>query len=284
MFWNPSAIAQSRKPHNISLLTNLKNNVKLGGFYSFNEKFTLAAGGIYTFQDERRKSFYIPVPSDDPYNNVLEVDSTKMKLQEYAVYLSPVYKVNDKLSVGLTLKSIWQDFNIPNSVFIEFTDGVGIGTFNDSTIRKQHFDVDISSTIKVTNALQVGVNLMNLAGTELYADAFVPGQADIPMQNQRSLGLGILYKWQRFNFGTDILFTTYGLYDATLGVNFVPFNNALLSAGFAVKQLSYSFAFRMKYFRIAYINDNDWLVNERRTGKSEILNGKIYGGFIFDLN
>jgi len=58
----------------------------------------------------------------------------------------------------------------------------------------------------------------------------------------------------------------------------------LLSAGFAVKQLSYSFAFRMKFFRIAYINDNEWLVNERRTGKSEILNGKIFGGFIFDLN
>jgi hypothetical protein len=284
MFWNPSAIAQGRKPHNISLHTNLKNNVKLGGFYSINEKFTLAAGGIYTFQDERRKSFYIPVPSDDPYNNLLEVDSTKMKLQEYAVFLSPVYKVNDNLSVALTLKAIWQDFNIPSLVFVEFSDGVGIGTFSDSTVRKQHFDVDISATLKVTNALQIGANLMNLAGSELYANAFVPGQADVPMQKQRSLGLGIIYKWQRFNFGTDMLFTADGLYDATVGANYVPFNNALLSAGFAVKQLSYSFAFRMKFFRIAYINDNEWLVNERRTGKSEILNGKIYGGFIFDLN
>jgi len=74
------------------------------------------------------------------------------------------------------------------------------------------------------------------------------------------------------------------LYAASFGANFVPFNNTLLSAEFTVKQLSYSFAFRIKHFRIAYINDNDWMVNQKRTGKSSILNGKIYGGFIFDFN
>ena len=81
-----------------------------------------------------------------------------------------------------------------------------------------------------------------------------------------------------------ILFTENGFYDASFGINYVPFNNALLSAGFAVKQLSYSVAFRIKHFRIAYINDNDWMVNEKRKGKSNILNGRLYGGFIFDLN
>jgi hypothetical protein len=57
----------------------------------------------------------------------------------------------------------------------------------------------------------------------------------------------------------------------------------LISAGIAVKQLSYSLSFKIKYFRIAYINDNNWMVNETRKGKSGILNGRIYGGFIFDL-
>jgi hypothetical protein len=80
-----------------------------------------------------------------------------------------------------------------------------------------------------------------------------------------------------------MLFTNEGLYDASLGVNYVPFNNALISAGIAVKQLSYSLAFRIKHFRIAYINDNGWLVNERRSGKLDILNGKLYGGFVFDF-
>jgi len=48
--------------------------------------------------------------------------------------------------------------------------------------------------------------------------------------------------------------------------------------------LSYSVSFRMKYFRIAYINDNDLMVNETKKGKANILDGKIYGGFIFDLD
>jgi len=282
MFWNPSAIAQSRKPNNISLLTNIKNTVKLGGFYRINEKITLAAGGIYAFQDERRKSSFVSETNYDP-NNPLEVDSTKMKLHEYALFVSPVYKVNDRLSTSLTLKSIWQNFNIPDKLFID-PENHFIGAFTDSIIKKQHVDIDLSMSYKLTNALQIGANLMNLAGTELYADAFVPGQTVIPVQNQRSLGLGLVYKWQRFNFGTDMLFTADGLYDASLGANYVPFNNALISAGFAIKQLSYSFTFRMKYFRIAYINDNGWMINERKSGKAQILNGQLFGGFIFDLN
>ncbi len=187
--------------------------------------------------------------------------------------------------MGLTLKTVWQNFNIPNTLMIapDYT-GTEIGTFTDSIIKEAHFDVDLSATFKITNALQLGVNLMNLAGTELYNDAFVPGQAVIPMQNQRSLGLGLTYKWQRFNVGADALFTPDELYDAAIGVNYVPFNNALISAGLAVKQMSYSLAFRIKNFRIAYINDNDFLVNERRDSKlGGIFNGQIYGGFIFDL-
>lgn len=284
MFWNPSAIAWSKKPNNISLLTNVRNNVKLGGFYTVNEKFSLAAGGIYTAQDERRVSFFEGTPPVNNPGNVLQVDSTKMKLKEFAAFISPVYKVNNKFSLGITLKSVWQDFNIPNTLIVASPYGTGIGTFTDSIIRDQHFDVDLSATYKLTSALQVGVNLMSLAGTKLYNDAFVPGQSDIQMQNQRSLGLGLDYKWQRFNAGADLLFTENELYDASFGVNYVPFNNALISAGVAVKQMSYSFAFRIKNFRIAYLNDNDWLVNEKRTGKSAIFNGKIYGGFIFDLN
>jgi hypothetical protein len=125
---------------------------------------------------------------------------------------------------------------------------------------------------------------MNLAGPKLYTDAFVPATAKGTMQGQRTLGIGLVYKWRRLQVGTDVLFTEDEFYDATVGVNYVPFNNALLSAGMALKQLSYSFAFRLKHFRVAYINDNNWLINDKRQGKSSILNGRIYGGFIFDLN
>jgi hypothetical protein len=92
---------------------------------------------------------------------------------------------------------------------------------------------------------------------------------------EKIINRGLLYKWQRLNIGADLLFTDNGLYDASFGVSYVPFNNALISAGIAVKQVGYSISFRIKYFRIAHINDNDWLVNEKRKGKSAILNGRI---------
>ncbi len=275
VFWNPSATALSRHNGNISLLTNLKNNAKLGGFYKINDRFSLGTGGIYTRQDEFRQVTFFQGTS--PRTE----DSVNMKLKEFAAYLSPGYKINDRLSVGLSVKSTWQQFNIPNVVNVN---SKGKGTFRDSSINEQHFDLDVSASFKATPSLQVGINLMNLAGTELYSDAFVPGQANIPLQQQRSLGLGLVYKWQRLNVGTDILLTEDGWYDASLGLNYVPFNNALLSAGLTFKQLSYSFAFRMKHFRVSYISDNDWMQNEKRKGRSGILDGNIYGGFVFDFN
>lgn len=275
IFWNPSATALSRHNGDISLLTNLKNSAKLGGFYKINEKLSLGAGGIYTGQDEFRQVSFLQGGSSR-----IE-DSVNMKLKEFAAYLSPGYKINDRLSVGLSVKSTWQQFNIPNIVNVS---SQRTGTFRDSSVHEQHFDVDVSASFKATPSLQIGINLMNLAGTELYADAFVPGQTTIPMQQQRSLGLGFVYKWQRLNVGSDILLTKDGLYDASLGINYVPFNNALLSAGLTFKQLSYSFAFRIKHFRVSYISDNVWMQNEKRKGRSGILDGRIYGGFIFDFN
>ncbi len=278
---NPSAIAGSRKPTNISLLTNLKNNAKAAGFLKLNQNFSLGGGMLYTAQDEFRNAFF---RSADNLQDTTRrsIDSLSIRVKEFAAFISPVMKINSKLSVAVTIKSLWQQIKIPGKLFIG--DGGKTSTFTDSSASKQHFDVDISATYKINGAFQAGFNLMNLAGTKLYADVPVPGQKNIPLQKQRSAGLGLLYKWQRFNFGTDLLFTEEGFYDATLGVNYVPFNNALISAGMAVKQLSYSASFRIKYFRIAYINDNGWMVNDKRKGKSGILNGKIYGGFIFDLN
>ena len=245
VFWNPSSIVNSRKAANISLLTNVKNNVKLAGFYKLTDKFAIGVGGIFTNQDEFRGVFFQrdPANGDDPF----KVDSAKMKLKEYAVYISPAYKINKQLSLGLSVKSIWQNFTIPDSLQLLPNT---TGQFFDSTIKKQKFDLDFSVTYRINKSLQLGINAMNLAGTKLYADAFAPDQKNRSFQNQRSFGLGLCYKWQRFNFGADVLFTEDAFYDAAFGINYVPFNEALISAGIAVKQLSYSLSFRLKYFRL----------------------------------
>ncbi len=274
--WNPSAIAFSRKPNNVSLLTNLKNNVKFSGFFKVKNNISIAIGGVYTNQDELRNTIFKRTSDDFQ----LSADSTMMKLKEYTAVISGAYKATNKLSFGVAVKSIWQDFTIPQKLFIKS----GIGAFSYSNVKKQGFDVDVSATYRIANSLQAGVNLMNLTGSKLYSDAFVSGQQNVPILQQRSLGIGLTYKVQRFNMGADAIFNKTGFYDLALGANYVPFNNALIAAGIAVKQLNYSLAFRLKHFRLAYINDNAWLINERKSGKSKILNGRLYGGFVFDLN
>lgn len=275
IFWNPSAITSSSELHNISLFTNFKNNIKAGGYLALTDKISLGAGVIYTRQDEFQKT---------EYQRGFKVTADHLlKLDEYAIFVSSAIQLNKKASLGLALKSIRQNFNIPKTFEIRATPDGNINIFRDSSVSKQEFDVDLSFSYKITKEFQIGINIMNIAGTELHADGFVPQQTDLEFQNLRSLGIGLCYKWKRFNFGSDILFTQDDFYDATVGVNYVPFNNALLSAGFAIKQLSYSLAFKLKHFRIAYINDNSLLINEERKGKIDFFDGKIYSGLVFNF-
>ena len=276
-FWNPAAMTAGSKKNSISLLTNVKSNGKLSGFFAITDRLSMGAGAIYTRQDEFRDGIF---RREVPLNNKL-IDSVEMNLKEYAAYLSAGYKVNNRLSIGVSLKSIWQAFNIPIDVFIEAKDGQNINTFTHRQIKEQDWEVDLSASYKISKSFGIGVNAMNLLGTQLHADAFTPVQTDIPYQQQRSLGVGLHYKWQRFHFGSDVLLTEDGLYDASLGVNFVPFNEGLLAVGYAFEQKSYSLALRLKHFRLAYIGDNDFFANEKRKGKSNFLSGRLYGGFSF---
>jgi hypothetical protein len=277
VFWNPSTIVNHKVSNNIALFTNVKNNGKLTGFFRINNRLSLGGGVIFTRQDEFDSVKFARG------GNIVKKDSFFFKLKEYAAYISSSIRINNKLSLGVAVKSTWQDFNLPDSLFISSDASGNINTLTDSTIKEQKLDVDFSVTYKVSKSFQVGLNVMNIAGTKLFADAFVPRQKNIPFQNQRAFGLGLCYKYQRFNFGVDILATEDDFYDAAFGVNYVPFNDALISAGIAVKQVSYSLSFRLKHFRLAYIDDNDYLVNEKRKGKSSILNGRLYGGFSFNF-
>ena len=283
VYWNASAIANSSKPNNISLLANYKNNIKLSGYEQITQQFYLGLGGIYTKQDQISKLDLIGIDNNNHGNPANDVDHPE-KLQEFAAFLSPVYKINNRASVGLTLKSIWQQFNNPNLAALESSSGnVNYTFFQDDSIRKQAFDVDLSASYKITSYLQAGVSIMNIAGTKLYAGEFLPGSSNESYVNQRAYGLGLCYKRGRLNVGADVLMTDKDFYDASLGVNYVPFNNSLIAAGYAFKQQSFSVAFRLKNFKIAYIYDNGLVINDLKRSKSKIFDGKIYTGFVFDF-
>lgn len=278
VFWNPSAMSFSRTPTNISGFTNAKNIAKLSGFTKVNDKLSIGLGGIYSGQDEFRFATYENINNN---NNTVDADSVDLTLKEFSAQLSGAYRISKKLSVGASVKTIWQSFSIPDRLFIDGGDNTT--TYFNKTIKKNAVDVDLSATWRINNSWQLGINLMNLAGSELYADAFIPQQQVLSYTNQRAAGLGLLYRNKRWNAGLDVLVTENNLYDVALGVNYVPFNRALISAGFAFRQLSYSLAFRLKHFRVAYINDQNYLVNEIKKGKISLFDGRIYSGFVFDF-
>lgn len=278
VFYNPSAIAYSVKPHNISGFTNLKNNAKLSGYVTVNDKLMLAAGGIYTWQDEFRSVLF------DDGGNTVTADSFILKVKEYAAFFSPVYKVNEKISVGVTAKFMGQEWNAPNILRIDQDQDNNVtNNFTDQKITRQVFDADLSFTYKALPSLQLGVNAMNLAGTQLFSRAIVAGAPIRFYVNQRAVGAGLCYKQRRLNVGVDALFTGDGFFDAAIGGNYIPVNNVLLSGGVALEQGSYSLAVQLKHFRIGYIYDNNWLLNEQRPGKSVFTRGRIYSGFSFDF-
>jgi len=280
VYWNAAAIGFSGKPYNVSLLANFKNNIKLSGYAQIAKQFFVGLGGIYTKQDQSRDVQYINV---DELNPVTVLPSHTERLQEFAAFIAPVYQISNHVSVGATIKSIWQQFNNPNLMALEFDNGTPYNIFMDDTIKKQNIDVDLSLSYKINSSLQAGVSVMNVAGTKLYADMFVADSANQSYVNQRAYGVGLCYKRGRLNVGVDALFTDKEFYDASLGLNYVPFNNGVIAAGYAFKQESFSVSFRLKHFKIAYINDNNLVINDVKVSKSKLFNGKIYSGFVFDF-
>jgi hypothetical protein len=276
MFSNLAAAVQSTKENNITVMTNFRNYGKFGGFAKISPTVTIGGGFIFATQDEFRT-----VDFSRPSAPGL-VDSFPMKLNEYSISVGPSIAVTKKLSLGVNLKLIHQNMNIPETLYVDVTKPVPSYT-TDSTIRRNIVDLDLSAYYQVSESLVMGINLMNLAGTNLYADAFVPGADTINEIKQRAVGIGATYKIKRVNIGADLVFGDGGLYDVSLGVNVVPFNHALISAGYTFKQHGYSISFRLRHFRIAYINDNDFMVSEKKKPDINIGNGKLFGGFVFDF-
>ena len=277
VFWNAAAIANSTKPNNVSLLANFKNNIKLTAYQQITKNLFVGLGGIYTKQDQYRLVSFDRNGSTQPFSH-------REKLQEFAAFIAPVYKINNNMSAGITIKSIWQKFNNPNRAALINDDNNNPNIFfTDDSINKQNIDVDLSFNYKITNFLQAGASIMNVAGTKLYADQFIANSANQTYINQRAYGLGLSYRRGRFNVGADALFTDNEFYDAAIGVNYVPFNDGLIAAGYAIKQQSFSVSFRLKHFKIAYINDNNLVINDVKIAKSKLFDGKIYSGFVFDF-
>ena len=173
---------------------------------------------------------------------------------------------------------VYQQFDVPDSLICDVN---GNGTFESTTYRRALLDIDLSLAYKPGPNLQLGASLFNVTQRSLFADTYTPWQTTRFVRRQACIGLGATYKYQRLHAGVDLLLTAYGFYDLAFGINVVPYNQALLSAGLSVRRMSPSISFQYGHFKIAYVNDRDWVVNETSKPKVALFNGRIYSGLIF---
>jgi hypothetical protein len=286
VFWNPASLDPTRISRTakkdsatqgsanpghasvngaIQVLLNFKNNIKFSAYRALNDRVTLGLGGIYTKQSAEQ---------DVHYAGAAGLASHMQTIMDYSIFLPVAYRITRYLGVAVTAKFIGQSFNLPDKLIINTNPLTN--EFVDSTVSRHRIDADLSLSYDIIPTLTLGLNFMNVAGSELYGGSFPLKPSKVPVANQRSLGMGICYRWRRFNFGSDIYLTADSLYEVTSGVNYVPFNNALVMAGYSFRQKSYSLSFKWGSFMITYIDDNGLLKNEDRPGKSKFLNGRIY--------
>ena len=90
-------------------------------------------------QDEFRGAEYEDISGG---GSTVFTDSLQLHLKEFAAFLSPSLKLGKKVNVGLTVKSIWQNFNSPNLLNINSDNKT---TLTDSMVNTQKFDVDVSA-------------------------------------------------------------------------------------------------------------------------------------------
>ena len=101
---------------------------------------------------------------------------------------------------------------------------------------------------------------MNILGTKVYSNE---GKRSL-----RAVGMGIVFLHGRANYGIDLLISEQDNKDISLGVDYVPWNNALINLG-------YSTAFNTKVLGIKYKNLYCTYTNNDELGESYLAGFKL---------
>jgi len=245
VFWNPSVVSFSHYNQINFTYAELSSSVQYFQ-YAIVGKITstigLGLGVINMKQEEIRVATY----------NSGSIISRKFLTQENALYFSGSYKYDEFFSLGLALKTITQSVQKPNKVIFEYE----LDQSNQQwTLSRQYisvsepervfYDLDLSATYKFNKKIQLGMNIMNIAGSKLYTK-------NNQRKNIRTLGLGILYRVSRINIGADFTQPENGANELSLGVDYIPLNNMRLRAGFTTSYDTFIIGTEYKFFRYTY--------------------------------
>lgn len=279
-FWNPASIFLYPVKANISGSTNWRNQLKLTSFIKFDERIGLSIGFLDSYQREQRKIFSSEIATGEEPNMMF-------RLNEYALFSSVSFYFLKSIGIGITGKFIKQKFD--NHQLIqrtrEYSDGM-VKNITYDIINNQYkhsqYDMDISFSYALLKSLNLGLNFMNLFNSSLVNGNFLENES-VNEINQFAIGSGLSFKYHRLNIGSDILFYKNNIYNVSFGLNFVPFNKALIQTSLSTKEMGYSISFRYGRFKISYINNRNSLIMQSKDSSRTIEKPYLYSSFVIDL-
>ena len=242
VFWNSSAISMAFF-NQISAYSNFENYSRVSAAFTVKDVIGFGIGYMYLKQEEKRTGLL--------ETGQFIIDDFESK--EDGIFLSASILLQEVLpnsfSVGITGKRIEQEIESPGDVaYINATSGI-FKSWTHNERKNTIYDFDLSATYRLSNSVTLGATLMNIAGKKL-----IDGTGyEIP---QRAGGIGGVYQWRKLQIGTDIICRESESAGLALGANFVPFNSALIYAGYDTTYHAYSV--KAKYWWLSYTyNYND---------------------------
>jgi hypothetical protein len=219
VFFNSSAITFSSY-NQVNIVRDFDEFWQVSSSFKLNNALGIGIGVLYLDREDNRTAL----------TELNESASSSFKSEEWGAFLSLSRKISSDISIGLTAKYISQSLETPDKIE-KITTDPGNGELNTNynllkdKIEGEKCDFDISGTYKISNRLQFGLSVMNIAGAELLTD-------DDEYVKLRSVGFGLSYKNRRVHLGTDIIAYQDGEADFSVGINIVPFSNAEINFGY----------------------------------------------------
>jgi len=240
VFWNPSAIAMSYF-NQVSGYTDFEDFHRASVAFTIKDIFGIGLGYLHLRHKEKRTAL---VGTGETFSDTFETNEDGMFISASILFknILPGF-----FSTGMTIKRLSQTLQIPGNVI--YMDSGKLKSWEHEEEENTVYDFDIGVTYQLNKAATLGMNLMNIAGSKLKSE-------NDSEKIQRAIGIGGAYQWKRLQIGTDIIHREDEGADIAFGANVVPFNLALIQAGYDTTYHTYSLG--LKYWWLSYTyNSND---------------------------
>jgi len=259
LFMNSAALVGAPSGQ-MFLTTNFSDQLQSSLLFPLSEQFAIALGYLMLRNQEERT---ISDSSIGPF-----FDTSRYETVEQAFFVGAAIKVSHQISVGITGKYISQSTEIPWISRETFpstaSDSVSIveTVAFQKKMNSSNLDFDLSAYYSLTHNFNLGISLMNIAGTRLldegnYGFSDDGGQMQTDFRTViRTLGMGLSYNNSKISLGNEVQIDKDGNLSMAMGLNYVPFSDSSIRIGFSSEYDTRSFAANFKHLGYTFNTNN----------------------------